>query len=369
MTQRSEGTGGPPGPPSTRRTIRTTQIASPHILTMVALGGTNGNPASEGLRKLRQFGASISDDPALKGCGRRITIGVRGSAEEVLERTVRCRRNWLCATCGYAAACHESRKLGQRLLGWTAQGHAVALLTLTQCHCAGDGLAALWDRLEDAWAALARGSAWRADRKFYGARGYVRITEVVQHPLTGWNVHLHVLLLLDEELSGSDLAGLTASIAGRFVRGIRCNGGHAELSGQDLKPIRPGTEKRIATYCLKGNKRYWSKDGSRTPMAILSDLRVTGQGLPLWQEFTAAVTDTRRMQVVPSKAIDSLCRPEDTLLLDSGEFVRPLSLCAMDGGNVKLSPTQWLFERPWPSAYLRQYDLYPQVQGSTAEAP
>ena len=36
MTQRSEGTGGPPGPPSTRRTIRTTQIASPHILTMGA---------------------------------------------------------------------------------------------------------------------------------------------------------------------------------------------------------------------------------------------------------------------------------------------------------------------------------------------
>jgi Helicase associated domain len=27
-------------------------------------------------------------------------------------------------------------------------------------------------------------------------------------------------------------------------------------------------------------------------MAILSDLSVTGQGLPLWQEFTSAVTDT-----------------------------------------------------------------------------
>jgi hypothetical protein len=184
----------------------------------------------------------------------------------------------------------------------------VAFLTLTQSHSAGVDLAVLWDRLEDAWSALARGSAWQADRKIYGARGYVRITEVVHHPLYGWNVHLHVPLLLDEELPESDLADLKASLAPRFVRGIRCSGGHAEISGQDLKPIRPGTEERLATYCLKGNRQHWSKDRSRSPMAILSDLSDTGQGLPLWHEFTSAVTDTRRMQLITSKAIDSLCQ-------------------------------------------------------------
>jgi hypothetical protein len=273
-------------------------------------GATNSKSASEDLRKLRQFGASISDDRALEGCGRRIRLGVPGSAEEVLDRIVRCRRNWLCATCGYAAACDESTRLGQRLLGWTAQDRAVAFLTLTQCHFTGDGLAALWDRLEDGWAALVRGSAWQADRKIYGARGYVRITEVVHHPVTGWNVHLHVPLLLDEELAESDLAGLKASLTGRFVRGIRRCGGHAEIGGQDLKPIRPGTEKRLANYCLKGNTLHWSEDGSRSPMAMLSDLSATGQGLPLWQEFSSAVTDTRRMQLITSRAIDSLCGRE-----------------------------------------------------------
>jgi Replication protein len=269
---------------------------------------TNGNSGSEDLRKLRQFGASISDDRLLKGCGRRIRLGVPGSAEEVLEQTVHCRRNWLCPTCGYAAACDGSRTLGQRLLGWTAQGHAVAFLTLTQCHCAGVGLAVLWDRLEDAWSALVRGSAWRGDRKIYGVRGYVRIAEVVHHPFTGWNVHLHVLLLLDRELPESDLADLKASLTRRFVRGIRCGGGHAEISGQDLKPMQPGTEERLATYCLKGNRQHRSEDGSRSPMTILSDLSVTAQGRPLWQEFTSAVTDTRRMQLITSKAIDSLCQ-------------------------------------------------------------
>jgi hypothetical protein len=159
-----------------------------------------------------------------------------------------------------------------------------------------------------------QGSAWRADRKIYGARGYVRIAEVVHHPLSGWNVHLHVLLLLDGELAEHDLADLKASLARRFVRGIRCTGGNAQMSGQDLKPIQPGTEERLATYCLKGNRQHRSEDGSRSPMAILSDLSDTGQGLPLWQEFTSAVTHTRRMQLITSKAIDSLCRRETPII-------------------------------------------------------
>jgi hypothetical protein len=53
-------------------------------------------------------------------------------------------------------------------------------------------------------------------------------------------------------------------------------------------------------------------------MAILSDLSVTGQGLPLWQEFTSAVTDTRRMQLITSKAIDSLCRRETPITTTVG---------------------------------------------------
>ena len=42
-------------------------------------------------------------------------------------------------------------------------------------------------------------------------------------------------------------------------------------------------------------------------MAILSDLESTGEGFALWEEFSAAVSADRRVQVITSRRIDSLC--------------------------------------------------------------
>ena len=225
--------------------------------------------------------------------------------------TTSCRRKWLCPTCGYTASRKEAAKLKRRLLGWTAQGGAVALLTLTQSHCPDDGLAMLWSRLEAGWAALVRGSGWIADKRAYGVRGYVRITELVHSAASGWNVHFHVILLLDQELDEPRMHRQRASLAARFVRGVERSGGHAAVDRQDLRPMAPGTEERLANYLFKGTRqvkgtRQWSRDGSRTPMDILDDLESTGEGLHLWDEITAAVSAARRMQVITSTRIDSL---------------------------------------------------------------
>lgn len=139
-------------------------------------------------------------------------------------------------------------------VGWTAQGHAVAFLTLTQCHGTSDRLVALWDRLDHGWATLVKGSGWTADKRDYGVHGYVRITEIVHSAATGWHVHFHVILLLDRELDQPRLNGLRASVARRFARGIARRGGHTVLNAQDLGPITPGTEGPLATYCFKGTE-------------------------------------------------------------------------------------------------------------------
>ena len=169
-----------------------------------------------------------------------------------------------------------------------------------------DRLAALWDRLEDGWAALVTGSGWTADKQAYGVRGYVRITEVV-HSATGWHVHFQVILLLDRELDQSGLNTLRASVTTRFARGLARSGGHATVLGQNLRPMAPGSEGPLAFYRFKGTTIYRDVDGSRAPMAILDDLESTGEGLALWDEFTAAVSADRRMQVITSRRIDSLC--------------------------------------------------------------
>jgi Replication protein len=259
--------------------------------------------------ELREFGARLSDHRELKGCGRKIRKGRVGSATEILEVTTSCRLKWLCPTCGHNASRREAARLKRRLRAWTTNGGAVALLTLTQSHCLDDGLADLWSRLEAGWASLVRGSGWAADKRSCGVCGYVRIAEVVHNAAAGWNVHYHVILLLDGELGQPDLEGLRASLATRFTRGVADRGGHALVDRQDVRPVRPGTEARLAGYCFKGTTMRWSADGARTPMAILSDLESTGEGFTLWEEYSAAVSADRRTQVITSKHIDIVCTP------------------------------------------------------------
>ena len=93
----------------------------------------------------------------------------------------------------------------------------------------------------------------------------------------------------------------------KVSRGVAARGGHAAVDCQDVRPVRPGTEGALASYCLKGTTMRWSTEGSRTSMAILSDLESKGEGFALWEEFSAAVSADRRVQVITSRRIDSLC--------------------------------------------------------------
>jgi hypothetical protein len=292
----------------------TTAAAFADFGCLSADGGYDGGAAHRRRAELREFGSRLSDHRELAGCGRTIRKGRVGSATEILEVTTSCRRKWLCPTCGYTASRKEAAKLTRRLLGWTAQGGAVALLTLTQRHCPDDGLAMLWSRLEAGWAALVRGSGWTADKRDYGVRGYVRITELVHNAAAGWNAHFHVILLLNQELDQPRMQRLRASLAARFFRGVERSGGHAAVDRQDLRPMMPGTEERLANYLFKGTRSARLMGGSRTPMDILDNLESTGEGLHLWDEITEAVSADRRMQVITSTRIDSL-RPHRALLL------------------------------------------------------
>lgn len=255
---------------------------------------------------LREFGAQLTSHREIRGCGRKVRKGRPGSSREILYANYSCRHKWLCPTCGYTASRKQAAKLKRRLRSWTADGGATAFLTLTQSHCPNDGLAMQWSRGESGWESVVRRPAWVADTQTYGIRGYIRITEVVHNPATGWHVHFHVILFLDRALDQSRLEGLRASLAKRFVRGVARAGGDASADFQHLAPGRPGTEEILANYCFKGTTGRTSRDGSRTPIAILDHLESTGEGRPVWDEFTTTVTAQRRMQITPSSRIDEM---------------------------------------------------------------
>lgn len=265
---------------------------------------------------LRLFISEVSGVPKLKRCGCTVRLGHPGSARAILDRTISCRCKWLCPTCGFAAYGEESAKLKYRLLGWTGRGGAVAMLSLSQSHTPDDRLGQLWSSLEAGWAALVRGSGWTADKQAYGVRAYIRIAEVVYSWAWGWHPHFHVILLLDQRLEQPDMDRLKASLTARFFRGVSAAGGRAGPEGQDLQPMIPGTEWELADYCFKGTARCWTDGESRNPMAIAADVEATGEGMPLWREFVAAVSDRTRMQVSPSRGIDVLCRPGPLHYLD-----------------------------------------------------
>jgi hypothetical protein len=90
-------------------------------------------------------------------------------------------------------------------------------------------------------------------------------------------------------------------------------------------------------------------------MAILDDLEATGEGLALWDELTAAVTTTRRTQMIPSNGIDSLCTPGAPF------FVEPawprVGLAVVDNALVVVGqrhPLVWRTDFSPPTARSRQ---------------
>ena len=180
------------------------------------------------------------------------------------------------------------------------------MLTLSQSHNLSAQLGPSWSSLDAGWAAVGRGSSWPRDKRTYGIRAFVRVTEVLHSLATGWHPHFHVILLLDRELQSHEMESLRASIAARFIRGVVSAGGGAGLEGQDLEPMILGTEGILAHYCFKGTAGCFTDGVSRNPLAILAHLWATGEGKPFWEEYTENVLRRNRMQRSPSRGIDSV---------------------------------------------------------------
>ena len=86
--------------------------------------------------------------------------------------------------------------------------------------------------------------------------------------------------------------------------------------------MTPGTEGALANYFFNGTTMRPSDDGSRTPMAILSDLESTGEGFDLWDELTTTVTAKKRHQMRTSNHIDSVCPSGPATILINREITQ-----------------------------------------------
>lgn len=258
------------------------------------------------LAELREFNRGLTAHPRVALCGNKFPRGVVGASDEILHTRRYCQNVWLCPTCAARRACGWRQRLQRHLGAWASTGGAVAMLTLTMTHSCDDALNDLMQRLDAGWSALQRGSGWQADRHHFGIRDYVRVAEVVHNAGSAWNPHFHTLLLRDPAPSNRNWDELHDRLATRFARGVRAAGGSAELVGQDLKVADPGGEPGLAWYCTKGAWPFWSQ-GSRTPAAILADLRRTGEGIDLVEEFDTTFISGKHRRYNSSHGLESVC--------------------------------------------------------------
>lgn len=262
------------------------------------------------LAELRRFAGAISGHEEQRGCGREIRRGRPGAANEILNVVATCKRHMLCPTCGYAASCRAQEALARRMSRWIAEGGSLALLTLTARHTHDDRLNELWAQIEAGWRSLTQGSQWCRIKRRFGIAGYNRITEVVYSSSSGWNPHFHVVVFLTGRLNDVAQQHLRNEVADRFARGVARFGGNVEPTGQDLRCISSSDLRHVAAYCHKGLRIGRSVE-SRTPMAVLDDLRNGGEGADLWEEFKDAARSGRRHTVV-SHRLDARKPPAPT---------------------------------------------------------
>jgi hypothetical protein len=224
---------------------------------------------------------------------------------------VSCGSVWVCSVCSAKVAMRRQAELAEGLRNWwsSSSTNNVEMLTLTMRHNSGDRLEDLWDSLSHAWGRVTSGRQWVEERSVYGVAGYVRVVELT-HGASGWHVHIHALLFLDDDLSQGDRRAWRSRMVTRWVSGLEDSGHQAVDDVQDLRPVGRGQDV-LADYFTKsvdngdavsaeltlGQNKRARGFGGRTPFGILDDVIRYGDAddAALWWEYETVSRGRRQM--------------------------------------------------------------------------
>lgn len=225
-----------------------------------------------------------------------------------------CGSVWACPVCSEKINAGRQSELQDGIEAWLAAGKAVMLLTVTVRHHKHNRLKDLWDALSPAWnrTTSGAGAQWNGgkrimgDKATFGIRGFVRVVETT-YGENGWHPHIHSLLFLDEALTETQTADLSARLFGRWERALAKEGfSVAEQHGIDLRPVlagdgladyfTKGTYAGGAAYEVTGSHAKRSGKG-RTPFQLLESVVTTGDAddLDRWHEWEQVSRGRRQL--------------------------------------------------------------------------
>lgn len=176
------------------------------------------------------------------------------------------------------------------MTAWSEQRNGQFLfLTLTIKHDRSDKLDDLWDAVAGAWTKFSTHYAFKKHRAVSGLEGFLRAVEVTSG-VSGWHVHLHVLLFLLEPLS---MISDSAKLFTKWSSTVEGLGYRADPGVQDIRFANAEDAAALAGYL---NKQGWdsakelsaqtgkiAKGNSMTPMQILRAAAMgDSDALALW---------------------------------------------------------------------------------------
>jgi hypothetical protein len=264
-----------------------------------------------------------------------------------------CGSPWACPVCNAKIAQRRMLETGVRIAAGFSQGHAVAFLTHTTRHNAGDRLTWLLDGLNYGWGSMTSGRFRMRLTEEFGLIGYQRSLEIT-YGVNGWHPHYHSLWfgafhtveqvedfgynMFAKHEFGIRKAGLSgASQEANHWRLVTPNAADIDIVAQYLQkmadPFGIGFE-MTTTQSKTARKRH-----STRPHWSLLPGAINGEtpDIWLWHEFEKATRG--RKQMVKSKHLDQKLGVE--LLEVTDEDLAAEEMGTQDDALVVISADGW----------------------------
>ena len=154
------------------------------------------------------------------------------------------------------------------------------MVTLTIRHHDGQQLKDCWEAVSSGWQSVTSGKQWVSDCAKYGLVGWVRTVEVT-HGANGWHVHVHALLIWENQVDQEQAEFVGERMHRRWTRRVQKRGFDSlrDSGGLDVRmaTLKPGKGSGLHEYFVKlsheltGGQAKLAKGGGRTPFQILTD--------------------------------------------------------------------------------------------------
>lgn len=213
---------------------------------MIALGVQHRNAAfrSQRLCSLYPRKSSASNPYRAGEVPVRIRQSGSGYRHASFGNLVTCGNVWVCPRCAEAKSLARRRQLNRAADAWLAESLPLYLLTLTIPHTSDDSLQSLLDAKKAAWTSVNGSRAFRKARELGQLAGYAAVLQVkYRRPgarTSGWHVHMHVLLFMDEGVDAEMMSEFEQRVRASWASALTRTGVTAELSdayGTDLRRI------------------------------------------------------------------------------------------------------------------------------------